>query len=459
MYYEDEKNLYHYSYPKNERPTERIYDPEIRSEPTPQKHIKKSRLGLKVTALALACALIGGAAGFGVSRLVTPPQLAGGVSTIYVSGEKNADLTTSAPAKVQDLTQVYKNVVGSVVSINCLSTSVNAFGQTTQTPSSGSGFVITADGYIVTNYHVVEGASSVEVTMYDGTVYEAEVIGGDEDYDIAVIKVEATGLAPVLLGNSDALEVGEQIAAIGNPLGELTFSMSSGIVSSVGRTINVDGTPFNMIQIDASINPGNSGGPLVNAAGEVVGIVSAKYSTYSTTMVEGIGFAIPMNDVIAMIRDIMTNGYVTNKPYLGITVGTLTSEMVHQYALDIENGVFVYSVEDGGAADTAGFKMGDVIIEFEGKTVKTLEEFTAAKKNYSAGDTATFTVVREGEEIELTLTFDSVPQKTEEEKIEEPNFDPNQGGQNPYYYYPPYDYFNDFFGSMFGMTPYGGYYR
>lgn len=457
MYYEDEKNLYHYSYPKGGRPTERVYEPEIRHEPNeaPKRH-KKSRLGLKVTALALACALIGGAAGFGVSRLTAPEV---GVSTIYVKeSSADADMTTSTPATKQDLTQVYKNVVGSVASINCLSTAVNAFGQTTQTPSSGSGFVITADGYIVTNYHVVKGASSVEATMYDGTSYEAKVIGGDKDYDIAVIKVEATGLTPVVLGNSEALEVGETIAAIGNPLGDLTFSMSAGIVSSVGRTINVDGTPFNMIQIDASINPGNSGGPLVNAAGEVVGIVSAKYSTYSTTMVEGIGFAIPMNDVTAMIRDIMTNGYVTNKPYLGITVGTLTSEMVRQYALDVKSGVFVYSVEDGGAADTAGFKMGDVITEFGSKKVTTLEEFTAAKKNYSAGDTATFTVVREGEEMELTLTFDSVPQQSEQEKIEEPTYDPNQGGQNPYYYYSsPFDYFNDFFGSMFGMTPHGEY--
>ena len=207
-----------------------------------------------------------------------------------------------------------------MVSINITATSdPNFFGQTTQTAGAGSGFILTPDGYIVTNYHVVGDADTVKVTLYNGDSYDAQYIGGDEDYDIAVIKIEATDLPNVTLGNSDSLNVGDHVLAIGNPLGELTFSMSEGIASSVNRAIDVDGTPFNMIQVTAAINPGNSGGPLFNEYGEVVGIVSAKYSSYASQSVEGLGFAIPINDVAAMIQDIMTNGYVSNKAYLGIT--------------------------------------------------------------------------------------------------------------------------------------------
>ena len=214
--------------------------------------------------------------------------------------------------------------------------------QPVQTASSGSGFILTTDGYIVTNYHVVEDAQTVKVTLYNGDEYDAQYVGGDEDYDIAVIKIEASGLQAVTLGDSEKLNVGDRVLAIGNPLGDLTFSMSGGMVSSVNRTINVDGTPFNMIQTDTSINPGNSGGPLLNSYGEVVGIVSAKYSSYGSSgeSVEGLGFAIPINDVISMIQDIMTNGYVSNKAYLGATIGTLTSGMAQQYRYDISQVLY-----------------------------------------------------------------------------------------------------------------------
>ena len=258
-----------------------------------------------------------------------------------------------------------------------------------QSASSGSGFVLTEDGYIVTNYHVVKDAHTVEVTMYDGTEYDARYVGGDEDYDIAVIKVDASGLPAVTLGDSSKLNVGDRVLAIGNPLGELTFSMSGGMVSSVNRAINVDGTPFNMIQTDTSINPGNSGGPLLNSYGEVVGIVSAKYSsTSSQETVEGLGFAIPINDVISMVKDIMTNGYITNKPYLGVTPGTMNAQLAAQFRYDIDKGVFVYSVEEGSAADKAGLQMGDVITKVDDTEVDSVEELNAAKKQYSAGDTS-----------------------------------------------------------------------
>ena len=289
--YNDEHNLYHYTYRKDGSETETHPAPQAGPAPEYQngpqqpvqemKPVKKNRVGMKLTALALCCALLGGAVGGGIVW---------GVSN---SGEEDSttinvsDRTVSQVAvnKVDGQTEmsdaeVYAANVNSVVSINVTGTSgTNWFGQPVQTASAGSGFILTSDGYIVTNYHVVGDAQTIQVTLYSGDTYDAQYVGGDEDYDIAVIKIEATGLQAVTLGNSEELNVGDHVLAIGNPLGELTFSMSGGMVSSVNRTINVDGTPFNMIQTDTSINPGNSGGPLLNSYGEVVGIVSAKYSS------------------------------------------------------------------------------------------------------------------------------------------------------------------------------------
>ena len=345
--------------------------------------------------------------------------------------------------------EVYAANVNSVVSINTTATAgTNFFGQPVQTASAGSGFVLTADGYIVTNYHVVEDADTVTVTMYNGDEYDAKYVGGDEDYDIAVIKVEAQDLQPVTVGDSDTLNVGDHVLAVGNPLGELTFSMSGGMVSSVNRAINVSGTPFNMIQTDASINPGNSGGPLFNSYGEVVGIVSAKYSSASNEeSVEGLGFAIPINDVIAMIQDIMTNGYVTNKPYLGITGGSMTEQMAAQFRYDIDSGVFVYSVEEGGAADKAGFKMGDVIIKVGDTDITSMEDLNVVKKQYSAGDTATFTIYRDGQEMTMEVTWDAVPAQDQTDtgaQVQENADNSQNGGMDSYD-----DLFNYFFGGRY----------
>ena len=454
MYYEDENNLYHYSYRKGDK-AERVHDvdytevphTETRAEPWEEKKPKKNRLGLKLTALALACALLGGMVGAGVTHhAVTSAR---GTTQIEVSDRQVAEVRQVKVDGKQQLTmpEVYAANVNSVVSIN-VSTTTNVFGRTTESAASGSGFFITKDGYILTNYHVIDGATSVKVTTYDGTDYDAVIVGGDEDYDIAVIKVEGTDFQPVVLGDSSSLQIGEAVAAVGNPLGELTFSMSQGIVSCVDRAINVDGTPFNMIQVDCSINPGNSGGPLFNSYGEVVGIVSAKYSSYSNTTVEGIGFAIPINDVVSMVEDIMTNGYVTNKAYLGISAGTLTATMAQQYRYSISKGVFVYSVEDGSAADKAGLKMGDVITKIGDKTIDSYEDLVAAKKGYSAGDTAAFNIYREGSTMTVELTFDSAPKS---DLTGESTTQPDTSNGNGGYYYDPWSFFDNFFG--------GGYYR
>ena len=465
--YNDEQNLYHYTYRKDgsetggqnaSRPTvdEQLHNYQTGPQQPVQemKPVKKNQMGLKITALALCCALVGGAVGGGVVWGVTR---SGGSSTeVNVSSRPATQVALKQVDGKTAMTdaEVYAANANSVVSINVTGTSgTNFFGQPVQTASAGSGFVLTKDGYIVTNYHVVKDADTVKVTMYNGDEYDAKYVGGDEDYDIAVIKVEATNLQPVTLGDSDNLNVGDHVLAVGNPLGELTFSMSGGMVSCVNRAINVDGTPFNMIQTDASINPGNSGGPLFNQYGEVVGIVSAKYSSYSSESVEGLGFAIPINDVIAMIQDIMTNGYVTNKPYLGITGGTMTSQMAAQYRYNVTDGVFVYSVEEDSAAARAGLKMGDVIRKVDDTEIKSMEDLTAVKKQYSAGDTVSLTIYREGQETTVELTWGSVPAEQQTQEDTQTQNDQSQSGQYGNGYTNPNDLFEYFFGNRYG---YGG---
>ena len=454
--YNDEKNLYHYTYRKDgsEQPGENLVNPqsvpgsgnEHRENVQEMKPVKKNRLGIKIAALCLCCALLGGAVGGGVAWAAS-----GSSTSINVSSRPATEVAIKTVDGKTEMTdaEVYAANVNSVVSINTTATAgTNFFGQPVQTASAGSGFVLTADGYIVTNYHVVEDADTVTVTMYNGDEYDAKYVGGDEDYDIAVIKVEAQDLQPVTVGDSDTLNVGDHVLAVGNPLGELTFSMSGGMVSSVNRAINVSGTPFNMIQTDASINPGNSGGPLFNSYGEVVGIVSAKYSSASNEeSVEGLGFAIPINDVIAMIQDIMTNGYVTNKPYLGITGGSMTEQMAAQFRYDIDSGVFVYSVEEGGAADKAGFRMGDVIIKVGDTDITSMEDLNVVKKQYSAGDTATFTIYRDGREMTMEVTWDAVPAQDQTDtgaQVQENADNSQNGGMDSYD-----DLFNYFFGGRY----------
>lgn len=451
MYYNDDfRSRDQYRYTNRDQLPRDDYAPDPNRVPVqPKKQGFFHRTAVKVTALILACAVAGGLAGWG------------GAAIAKSSGTEKATIQQSdrQPVSVQVKTvdgqtkmepaEVYASVVNSAVSINCSATSTNIFGQTTQSASSGSGFIITEDGYVVTNYHVISGASSVQVTLYNGDTYDATVIGGDSDYDVAVLKIEASGLQPVTLGESADVNVGDTVLAIGNPLGELTFSMSQGIVSSCDRAINVDGTPFNMIQVDCSINPGNSGGPLVNLYGEVVGIVSAKYSSYSSTTVEGLGFAIPISDVRSIITDIMENGAVTDKAYMAITAGTMTEQMAAQYNIDVTQGVFVYSVVSGGAGDKAGLRLGDVITKMGDKTLTSRQDLSAAMKGYRAGDTVTLTVYRNGQYIETELTFDAQPQTTgsQEDTTQSSGSSGNNGG-NGYGQMP--DNWQDFYNYFFG---------
>ncbi len=453
MMYNDEFDRFHnnqYHYGRNSNLPADDYQPSGSSVSPEERPRKKQSFfkstAAKVIAIVLACAIIGTGCGFGGAALYRSSTR----QTVTLQQSDRAPVTVSVKQvdgqTKMEPAEVYASTVNSVVSINTTATAgTNIFGQTVETASAGSGFIISSDGYIVTNYHVVKGATSVKVTLYSGDTYDATVIGGDSDYDVAVIKINASGLPAVTLGNSADVNVGDTVLAIGNPLGELTFSMSQGIVSCCDRAINVDGTPFNMIQVDASINPGNSGGPLVNLYGEVVGIVSAKYSSYSNTTVEGLGFAIPISDVQAIITDIIENGQVTGKAYLAIKAGTMTEQMAAQYDIDITEGVFVYSTESGGAGEKAGLQLGDVITKLNDTAITSMTDLTMAKKSYKAGDTVTLTVYRSGEYITLDLTFDQQPQTTGEDTEQDIQQTPQQGSDYS-------DLFRDFYNYYFGQS-------
>lgn len=364
---------------------------------------KKKKMGVKIAALALACLLAGGVGGGLASNWLT----SGGAATITTGSRTATTVDTKSVSTGDVLTfpQIYAKYVDATVGISTESSQTNIFGQTTSVPSAGSGFIITEDGYIVTNYHVIEDANTVKVTLNDGKSYNATVVGYDSDADLAVLKISATGLTTVVIGDSSKTNVGESVAAVGNPLGELTFSMSAGIVSALGREINIDGNTYDVMQIDAAVNPGNSGGPLFNTYGEVIGIVSAKYAD---TEIEGLGFAIPINNVTNLIKEIMEKGYVSGKPSMGISVTTVSSDTASRY--NLVEGAYVYTVESGSCAQKAGLKAGDIITKMDDTKITSVADLAAAKKAHKAGDTVKLTVYRNGSSIQLSLTFDE--QKT-----------------------------------------------
>ncbi len=308
--------------------------------------------------------------------------------------------------------QIYDKNINSVVAVNCVTQS-SAMGQVYESTSAGSGFVLSADGYIVTNCHVISGVTSISVTFYDGTKMDAKLIGSDETNDIALLKVEATDLRPVTLGSSDSLKVGEPVVAIGNALGELSFSLTAGYVSGMNREITTDGTAINMIQTDVAINSGNSGGPLFNSKGEVVGITSAKYSgtTSSGASIEGISFAIPIDDVSGMLDDLRQYGYIRSA-YLGIMAQELPWDSSYAEAYGIPLGVYVKSVTANGSADKAGIQARDIITNVGGYEVESMNDLSRALRAFEAGDKATIELWRQGRTVYVEVVFDEKPQTT-----------------------------------------------
>ena len=303
--------------------------------------------------------------------------------------------------------QVYARNVHSVVLIESTIVS-EVMGQTATGVASGSGFIMSEDGYVVTNFHVVEGATSVNVVLYDGKSLPAQLVGYDSTNDIALLKVEANGLSPVVLGSSDDLIVGDQVVAIGNPLGELTSTLTVGYVSAKERTVSTDGTVMNMIQTDAAINSGNSGGPLFNMKGEVVGITTAKYSGSSSSgaSIEGIGFAIPMDDVLEELQELRDFGYIKSA-YLGVMVQNMDTSVASIYGLPV--GAYVVGVEEGYCAHRAGIQEKDIIVAVGDEKITTITDLTRALRDYEPGDKAKLTVYRAGQYMTLLVVLDERP--------------------------------------------------
>lgn len=301
--------------------------------------------------------------------------------------------------------QIYDLNVDAVVSIE-------AYGEIAGTGavgSGGSGFLISRDGYVVTNYHVIQGMDEVYVLLQDKTELTAQVVGYDADVDLAVLKVEGENFPFVELGSSDDAAVGDQVVAIGYPLNSTSPSLTVGYVSAKDQVIDTDTSGTNMLQTDTAINSGNSGGPLFNAAGQVIGITTAKFSGYSSSgvSIEGMGFAIPMDDVRGMIQDLQEYGYI-RAAYLGVYVLDVDA-YVQMYGLPA--GAFIQEPMAGMAADRAGIKARDVIIQLGGYDVESLADLTSVLRRFKAGDQVSVTVWRDGREITLTLTLDEKPQE------------------------------------------------
>jgi len=274
------------------------------------------------------------------------------------------------------------------------------------TPISGSGFIISNDGYILTNYHVIEIAHksdlAINVVLNDGTSYEAEVVGFDASNDVAIIKIDATGLNASIIGNSDNVRVGQTVYAVGNPFGDLVYTMTDGIVSALDRVVSVDGKSIRTFQFSAAVNSGNSGGPIYNTYGEIIGIVTAKVVRGN---VEGIGFAIPINDAIDIASELIEYGYISGRPLIGIT-GENVSE-ANAYYFGWVLGVRIRSVTPDSAAEAAGIIVGDIITALDGKKIDTMEDLRfALRDHHRAGETATITIWRDGDSHNLQITFD-----------------------------------------------------
>ena len=407
------------------------YQPQPDTAPEAPQKPKKNRTGAKVTALVLSCALVGGAMGFGGSALQNhlaaknaDTEEAQQASVVYEGSRETSVINIAQIDTSKEMTpaEVYAQNVNSTVGIRT-SITTNYWGYQTQAAAAGSGFILSADGYILTNYHVVEDSNSITVSLYDGTEYDATLVGCDESNDIAVLKIDAEGLTPVVLGDSDNLNVGDQVVAIGNPLGELTFSLTTGVVSALNREVTLSSNvTMNLIQTDCAINSGNSGGALFNLYGEVIGITNAKYSSSSSSSeasIDNIGFAIPLNHVKNIVKSIIETGSIT-KPYIGVTVSSVSSE-AQGYGLP--TGAAVRSVEADSPAAKAGLEENDIITEVDGTAINSSTELVNYVGEKTPGDELTFKVYRQGEELELTTTTDDVQQSQQSQGQSQ------QGGQ------------------------------
>ena len=386
--------------------------PQDAQPPKKKKKFNGKRVARSAVALVLAAAMgfAGGFVGakFGGSGKVVIQQVAPSSTADSASGSDSSITAASSSGSSLTTEQVADLVSPSVVVITTeqvVYSQWSWYGQNQVESGAGSGVIISSDGYILTCAHVVDGASTITVTIGDKD-YTATLVGEDTTSDIAVIKIDADGLTPATVGNSDSLKVGQSVMAVGNPLGELGGTVTGGMISALNRSVTIQGSSsvntMSLIQMDASVSPGNSGGGLFNMNGELVGIVNAKSSSSDA---EGLGFAIPINDAIKVAQELLENGYVTGRPYLGITYLAVTDAQTAQQLGVNAYGVYIVDVTKGGPADQAGLKAGDRIVSVDGSEIAAKDDLGTLMQKHTAGDTLAITVARDGQMQTVNVTL------------------------------------------------------
>lgn len=380
----------------------------------------KRRKHLRLAALAVCCALLGGIAGGAATGLLLQGReraamRPAGQQTAVSGGESTgAELSAARVASTAGEltpTQLYERYAPCVVGVLNLSAVTDLYGKDTMQASTGSGVLLTGDGEILTNYHVVKDCTQLTVTLFDGTEHAARLLGYEEDSDIALLKIDGTGYRHARLGDSDRLRIGTEVAAIGNPLGDLDYSLNVGYISAKDRDVDLDGPSIRMMQLDAAINPGNSGGPTFNAAGQVIGINSSIASTATSSDSAGsigIGFAIPSNLVKRVADEIIKDGKVKHVA-LGVVIKSDTVEadgVTRGGATITKSSATGSAVVSGGPADKAGLKEGDTIVAFNGNAVNNNYSLLGYVRAAALGDKVTLTIVRDGKTMDVDVTLD-----------------------------------------------------
>ena len=386
--------------------------PQDAQPPKKKKKFNGKRVARSAVALVLAAAMgfAGGFVGakFGGSGKVVIQQVAPSSTADSASGSDSSITAASSSGSSLTTEQVADLVSPSVVVITTeqvVYSQWSWYGQNQVESGAGSGVIISSDGYILTCAHVVDGASTITVTIGDKD-YTAALVGEDTTSDIAVIKIDADGLTPATVGNSDSLKVGQSVMAVGNPLGELGGTVTGGMISALNRSVTIQGSSsvntMSLIQMDASVSPGNSGGGLFNMNGELVGIVNAKSSSSDA---EGLGFAIPINDAIKVAQELLENGYVTGRPYLGITYLAVTDAQTASQLGVNAYGVYVVEVVKGGPAEKAGLQAGDRIVSVDGTEIASKDDLGTLMQKHAAGDTLSITIARDGQMQTVNVTL------------------------------------------------------
>lgn len=368
--------------------------PEFRTK----KYVPVRNKIITTVGIILLSGVVGFGAGYAGSHLS---------NNANVTIQQQTNKSNFGTVQVSDVSDIVEKCKDSVVEITTESASSgnSIFGQYVS-QGAGSGVIISKDGYIVTNNHVVSGATSLKVTTTDGTEYDASVVGKDSQTDLAVIKVDANNLQAATLGDSDILQVGDPAIAIGNPLGELGGTVTTGIISATDRQITIDDETMTLLQTDAAINPGNSGGGLFNADGNLIGIVNAKESS---TGIEGLGFAIPITPAQDIITELMQNGSVTSRPALNVSLYDYTSNNQGQYS-KYEDGCYIVQIVKNGAADKAGLKQNDRILSFDGEQIQSTSDVKNVLKKHKIGDTIKMVVERDSKKITVEITLQAQTQ-------------------------------------------------